>query len=138
MEYVEGIFIKFDQKKITAWITNNKNQIEVRINDVKEKLQMNYRFQNEFGFNTDFTEWVTFLLLHSFSHILIKELVYECGYGSAVLRERIYVSCNDTTTTPMSGIFIYTASGDLEGGLGGLVDMGNPDKIKKIIEKALI
>lgn len=138
VEYGEGIFIKFNQGKITGWITNNKEQIINRVQDVITRLQMNYRFQSEFGFNTDFTEWVTFLLLHSFSHILIKELVHECGYGSAALRERIYVSCSNTTQTPMSGIFIYTASGDLEGGLGGLVDLGNPDKIKKVIEKALI
>ena len=138
VEYGEGIFIKFDQNKIASWINNNKNQIEERIKDILTRLQMNYRSQSEFGFTTDFTEWATFLLLHSFSHILIKELVHECGYGSAALRERIYVSCSNNTQTPMSGIFIYTASGDLEGGLGGLVEMGNPIRIEKVIQKALL
>lgn len=136
VEYGEGIFIKFDQNRITSWINNNEGQINARLGSVLQRLQMNYRFQSEFGFNTGFTEWVTFLLLHSFSHILIKELVHECGYGSAALRERIYVSCKPET--PMSAIFIYTASGDLEGGLGGLVEIGTPARIEKVIQKALI
>jgi hypothetical protein len=138
VEYGEGIFIKFDQNKITSWININKEQIKLRVKDILIRLQQNYRFQSEFGFNNDLTEWVTFLLLHSISHILIKELVHECGYGSAALRERIYVSCSNNTQTPMSGIFIYTASGDLEGGLGGLVEMGDPIRIEKVIQKALL
>ena len=138
VEYGEGIFIKFDQNKITSWININKEQIKLRIEDILIRLQQNYRFQSEFGFNNDLTEWVTFLLLHSISHILIKELVHECGYGSAALRERIYVSCSNNTQTSMSGIFIYTASGDLEGGLGGLVEMGDPIRIEKVIQKALL
>lgn len=138
VEYGEGIFIKFDQNKITSWININNEQIKLRIDGILTRLQQNYRFQSEFGFNNDFTEWVTFLLLHSISHILIKELVHECGYGSAALRERIYVSCSNNTQTPMSGIFIYTASGDLEGGLGGLVEMGDPIRIEKVIQKALL
>lgn len=136
VEYGEGIFIKFDQEKITSWINGNQQQIKIRLIGILERLQMNYRFQSEFGLTTDFTEWVTFLLLHSFSHILIKELVHECGYGSAALRERIYVSCKNNQ--PMSGIFIYTASGDLEGGLGGLIEMGAPARIEKVIQKALL
>lgn len=32
-----------------------------------------------------------FVMLHTFAHLLINELVYECGYSSASLRERLYV-----------------------------------------------
>ena len=33
-----------------------------------------------------------YLLLHSFSHVLINTLIYECGYGASSLQERIYYS----------------------------------------------
>jgi hypothetical protein len=45
---------------------------------------------------------------------------FECGYGSSALRERIY--CNlEFPDEKMNGVLIYTASGDSEGSLGGLV-----------------
>lgn len=37
----------------------------------------------------------------------------------------------------MAGIFIYTASGDSEGTLGGLVRQGRPDAFPNIFRKAL-
>ena len=74
------------------------------------------------------------MLIHTFSHLLINELVYECGYGSASLRERLY--CADGSN-PMSGLLIYTAAGDSEGSMGGLVEMGKPGKLENVIAKAL-
>jgi hypothetical protein len=75
------------------------------------------------------------MLVHSFSHILLNQLVFECGYSTAALRERIYVS--DDPTAPMSGILIYTSSGDSEGTLGGLVRLGRPEFLGPVIERAL-
>ena len=37
----------------------------------------------------------------------------------------------------MAGIFIYTASGDSEGTLGGLVRQGRPDTFPNIFKKAI-
>jgi len=33
-----------------------------------------------------------YLLVHSLAHILINQLVFECGYSTASLRERLYIS----------------------------------------------
>jgi len=41
------------------------------------------------------------------------------------------------TEEKMSGIFIYTASGDSEGTLGGLVRQGRPDAFPRILRKAV-
>ena len=38
----------------------------------------------------------------------------------------------------MNGVLIYTASGDSEGSLGGLVREGEPNNLENIIEKTLI
>ena len=37
----------------------------------------------------------------------------------------------------MNGVLLYTASGDLEGSLGGLVREGEPNNINRIIEQAI-
>ena len=68
--------------------------------------------------------------------MLINQLSYSCGYGSASLKERIY--CNQKyKDKEMHGLLIYTASGDSEGSMGGLVREGEPKNIKKIIQQAV-
>ena len=55
---------------------------------------------------------------------------------SASLRERIY--CNESADQPnMAGILIYTASGDADGTLGGLVRQGKPDFFSALVSKAV-
>jgi hypothetical protein len=58
------------------------------------------------------------------------------GYGSASLRERIYCSF-DQDSEPMNGILIYTASGDSEGTMGGLVRQGEPQRLLATLSAAL-
>ena len=66
--------------------------------------------------------------------LTINQLVFECGYGAASLRERLYVS--NEANKPMSGIMIYTASGDSRG-VWGLVRMGKPDNMTKVLRNAI-
>ena len=54
----------------------------------------------------------------------MNRLTFECGYSSAALRERLYVS--EPGENPMAGLLIYTAAGDAEGTMGGMVRMGKP------------
>jgi hypothetical protein len=72
-----------------------------------------------------------YVLLHTFAHLVIRQLSFECGYSASSLAERIY--CGDN----MSGVLIYTASSDSEGALGGLVREAEPDRIYGIIKTAL-
>ena len=65
---------------------------------------------------------------------MINTFIYECGYGAASLQERIYISDGPNN---MAGVLIYTAAGDSEGTMGGLVRMGNPDYLERIVEKAI-
>ena len=71
-----------------------------------------------------------FYLLHTFSHLIMKELEFSCGYPTASLSERLYYS------DEMCGVLIYTADG-AEGSMGGLVWQGQPELIEKIIISAL-
>ena len=65
----------------------------------------------------------------------MNRLTFECGYSSAALRERLYYS--NHPDQPMAGILIYTAAGDAEGTMGGLVRMGKPGNLEPVIRRAL-
>lgn len=75
-----------------------------------------------------------FVLLHTLAHLLINQLVFDCGYSSASLKERLYCSVGDT---PMAGMLIYTAAGDSEGTMGGLVRMGRAGYLEPALGEAL-
>jgi hypothetical protein len=77
-----------------------------------------------------------FVLIHTFAHLMINQLSYECGYGSSALRERIYCEIGDKSHT-MHGVLLYTAAGDSEGTLGGLVAQGKPNKLDDIVNSAI-
>ena len=61
----------------------------------------------------------------------MNRLTYECGYSSAALRERLYCEPG------MYGVLIYTAAGDSEGTMGGLVRMGRPGRLEPVVDNAI-
>lgn len=126
----EGIFIEFDENAISEWQKSNP-QIQHRV----DILNGNYQ-QSFIGQSRPRKITAKFLLLHTVSHALIKQLSFECGYSIASLKERLYCSDN-ADGKQMSGIFIYTASGDSEGTLGGLVRQGRADIFPGIFRKAM-
>lgn len=126
----EGIFIEFDSDEINKW-RNGNQELQTRV----DRLNENYR-KSFIGSNNPRTVTSKFVLLHTISHLMIKQLSYECGYSIASLKERIYCS-ESSEGKDMAGILIYTASGDSEGTLGGLVRQGYPDTFPSIFKKAI-
>ncbi|UPW11574.1 DUF1998 domain-containing protein [Gordonia terrae] len=70
------------------------------------------------------------LLLHSLSHVLMRELSLDTGYPASSIRERIYAAPDQ------SGILLYTASADAAGSLGGLCAQGTVANIGNLLEQA--
>lgn len=126
----EGLFFEFDENAISKWLFDNPEVFD-RI------AYLNKNYGSSFlGQNNPRIVSPEFVMLHTLAHLLIKQLSFECGYSIASLRERIY--CGELEDgKEMTGIFIYTASGDAEGTLGGLVRQGRPDAFGKIFKKAL-
>ena len=121
---------EFDENAISKWQANNP-EIQHRVDVLNE----NYR-KSFIGQSRPRKITAKFLLLHTISHALIKQLSFECGYSIASLKERLY--CSETADgKQMSGIFIYTASGDSEGTMGGLVRHGGADAFPGIFKKAM-
>ena len=52
-----------------------------------------------------------FVMVHTFSHLLMNQLCFESGYGMSSVREKIYVDLSKG----MCGVLIYTADSDSEG-----------------------
>ncbi|MBQ8302450.1 MAG: DUF1998 domain-containing protein [Clostridia bacterium] len=126
----EGIFIEFDNTAIDNWRSENTALAE-RVAILNDNYKKSFIGQNH---PREITS--KFLLLHTISHLLIKQLSFECGYGIASLKERIY--CSEASEgKEMAGILIYTACGDSEGTLGGLVRQGKADTFPKIFNKAI-
>lgn len=125
----EGLFFEFQQEMLTEWELRSSS-----IARCQPLFDRHDKAQKARGLiRTQVTPRL--VLIHTFSHILINELVFECGYSSASLRERLYVS--DIPGTEMAGLLIYTADGDSDGTMGGLVRMGKPGLLEPVIEKAL-
>ena len=127
--YGEGIFLELKEEKIKDWESNPKVishivKIQNNLNALTEKRKLSSRIIPP-----------RFVLLHTLSHILIDKLIYESGYHSASLRERIY--CSTNPQGKMSGILIYTADGDSEGTMGGLVRMGDQGNIETVFLNAI-
>ena len=126
----EGIFIEFNQDDIEAWIREKPIVLERA-----ELLSSNYA-ASFIGQNHPRAITPKFVMLHTMSHLLISQLSFECGYSIASLSERLYCS-EESDGRKMAGIFIYTASGDSEGTLGGLVRQGRPDAFPRVFKKAI-
>lgn len=126
----EGIFMEFDDDAIDNWRTGNGI-----VNNRVQLLNENYK-KSYYGSMRERVISAKFLLLHTLSHLLMKQLSFECGYSIASLKERIYCS-EPSEGRSMSGILIYTASGDSEGTMGGLVRQGRPDVFPGIFKKAI-
>jgi hypothetical protein len=126
----EGVFLPFDETRLAAWIARPE------VMERAEKLLTNFRVSRARRSLPERSLSPRFILLHTFAHLLINAFGRVCGYGASSLRERIYCSCEDSPS-PMNGVLIFTASGDCEGSLGGLVRQGKPGRLEPVIRAAL-
>jgi hypothetical protein len=131
----EGIYLEFNEDRLRQWQEDHRSWIEQRL-DGAFVSRLDAVFQTLPPLEGATREWASrYLLVHSLAHILINQLVFECGYSTASLRERLYVSSDPIA--PMAGFIIYTAAGDSEGTLGGLVRLGNPNRLGPVVRRAM-
>lgn len=130
----EGIYVELNGQRINQWQNDQAEWLEHRLDD-GFVTRMAGVFQT-LSPSPATREWASrYLLVHSLAHILINQLVFECGYSTASLRERLYISAD--SAAPMAGFLIYTAAGDSEGTLGGLVRLGRPERLGPVVQRAL-
>lgn len=124
--YGEGILFVLDREKLEQW----EKQQEVV--ERTEKIKSNAR-------NADWkSHQITAktliprkILIHTLSHLLMRELEYVCGYPISSLSERLYVS------ETMHG-FLISAFDGTDGYLGGLSNLCNDmENLGDIINSAI-
>jgi hypothetical protein len=95
---------------------------------------MERRAQSDWAHRLDVPE-PRFVALHTLAHLLVRRLAFASGYSSASLQERIYANSDRADKT--AGVLIYTAAGDAQGTLGGLVRLGDPSYLLPLLVAAL-
>lgn len=125
----EGIYFELDPDRLAAW--EGRAEVQARA----DKITAHFGAAAAQRGMQNRTLSPRFVLLHTLGHLLINQLVFACGYSSASLRERLYVS--NAAENEMAGLLIYTAAGDSEGTMGGLVRMSRPDNLRSVFASAL-
>lgn len=127
----EGIFIQFDEAVLRMWEALVGVQ---RVDGMLRAGHGGWRNSRHLDPNEGYPG-IRYAMLHTLSHLLIRELALECGYNAASIRERIYADVS--SANPQAGILIYTAAADSDGTLGGLVDLGKPENLGRLLRQAL-
>ena len=126
----EGIFLQLREERVAQWETVAKGNPRVTaVRDAYVRWCSNRGATVRAGFPL-----ARYLLLHTLSHLLIRQIALECGYSSASVRERIYIGSRHH---PHAGALLSTAASDSEGTLGGLVALGQPAFLKRLLDQAL-
>lgn len=130
----EGIFLRLREDRLQAW---------ERLPTVQEHDAAFYRAHQAWRKSRRFPDpeggypGLRFVLLHTLAHALMQQIVLDCGYTAASIRERLYCRTPGMPGGPMAGFLLYTAATDSEGTLGGLVSLGGPETLGRYIAQAL-
>jgi len=125
----EGILLQLNTEKLRRW------EADPRVVSRVEVLQMNNAaaVAKKRAAPRDLS--ARLILIHTFAHVVVTRMAFESGYGAASLAERLYVS--PVADGGMAGVLIYTASGDSDGTMGGLVRLGKPGFLEATLRRAL-
>jgi len=127
----EGIFIQFDPTSLAHW-----EELKA-VKDLDKRLREGHRgWRKRRGKDPESGyPGIRYVMLHTLAHLLIRELALECGYDAASIRERIYGDVQRGRN--QGGILLYTAAADSDGTLGGLVELGKPENLGRLLRQAL-
>ena len=127
----EGIFLELREEAIQRWIESpgarERNQLLFEAH--REDRRRHERTPVDAGY-----PGLRYVLLHSLAHVLLRRLSVECGYTAASIRERIYSGVAGADGPAMAGLLLYTAAPDSEGTLGGLVRLGEPEHLGRLLD----
>lgn len=127
----EGVFIQLRNDRVRDW--EKREPVQQRVSQIRASYEKACRDRQQAGSPAKLVT-PRFLLIHSLAHALIRQLSLSCGYGTASLRERLFV---DSDHLEMTGLLVFTSSPDADGTLGGLARQGEAENIVSIFEGAL-
>ena len=119
----EGIFLQLDDAILSRWENKFKKELSEHTEGMLKKAQ-------DMPAPISDLASIRFILLHTFSHMILLRLAEDCGYSVCSLKERVFAADNE------AGILIYTSEGDSEGAMGGLVEAGEPSRFEELLKNA--
>jgi hypothetical protein len=123
----EGLFIRLQPEVVARWEDVAGRSAHMR---GLRAAHCRWRENRDLpGPHEDYWPGDRYLMLHTLSHLLVREIALECGYSSASISESIYANAGRDE----AGILLYTAASDSEGTLGGLVRLAAPDELGRIL-----
>lgn len=122
----EGVFLTLDKAELNAW--EQDQRVRERVAGMRDDLTRSFQADRLATVAGDELS-PRFVLLHTLAHLLIRQLSFESGYSTASLRERVY----GRPEHDQYGVLIYTAAGDAEGTLGGLVRQGEAPRLAETL-----
>lgn len=136
----EGVFLQLDEAAVAQW--EAKVLADPLWEAHKEAHTRNFeRRFSETASNVDPSSRFApprYWLLHTFAHVLIREMAMLSGYSAASLSERIYSWPAFEGRAPAAGLMIITTASDSDGTLGGLVRLSEPDRLAAVVRSALV
>lgn len=130
----EGIFLRVREERLLAW--QSKPEVRQLEQEFLESHKA-WRSLRKLEPAKDGFPGIRLVLLHSLAHALMRQIVLDCGYTAASVRERVYSGQPGEDGGPMAGILLYTAAPDSEGTLGGLVELGDPLTLGRHLQQAM-
>lgn len=124
--YGEGLVLSLDFDTLSRWAKQLPAEEKIAHAALESK-----RLDENFWFLPKVDP--IFIAIHTIAHLLLRRITFECGYSSSSLRERLYFNAEKE----YAGLMIYTADGDSEGSLGGLVRQGRQDRLAQSIVEAI-
>lgn len=135
----EGIFLQLDEERVAAW----EQRVEHSVTWTKHREAHDRNYRNRFSDTADQLPNPEtrlppprYWLVHTFAHLLIREMAMRCGYSAASLTERLYAWCANGRPAA-AGLLICTTASDSDGTLGGLVQLSEPERLAQIVTSAL-
>ncbi|PPH89824.1 DUF1998 domain-containing protein [Rathayibacter sp. AY1D5] len=135
----EGIFLQLDLAAVDRWerqiattalwdahVQSHRRNFARRFSETAAAVNPDTRLPDP-----------RYWLVHTLSHILIREMAMYSGYGAASLTERIYAWGEAPGRAAAAGLLICTTASDSEGTLGGLVALSEPARLQGIVLSAL-
>jgi hypothetical protein len=128
----EGVFLALDEAAVRAW----ESQLEVkkRCNPLVSRYLEDWIRERGPDVSPPVSLSARYLLCHTLSHVLMRQLTLECGYSGSSLQERIFVAEGENA---MSGLLIYTSTSDSDGTLGGLQRQGTASRMAATLPAAI-
>lgn len=135
----EGVFLELDEDTVAHWEAKVEGSALWR--DHREAHRRN--FANRLSNTATITDADSRLppprywLIHTLAHVLIREMSMSSGYGAASISERLYAWRATDKHPPAAGVLLLTTSSDSDGTLGGLVQLSEPERLRRLVDAGL-